>query len=70
MKKEEKEDKKDSPKREDYLLMKEKLLEKEKLTVKNGLKQSETTFQESILKPSNKVLLLKSWKDKSNDTTI
>ena len=40
--KEEREEKMLLPKREDYRLIKEKLLKKEKLTVKNGLKHSET----------------------------
>lgn len=44
MNKEEKEDKKEFLKKEDYLLTKEKSLRKEKLTAKNGSKHSETMF--------------------------
>ena len=52
--KEEKEDKKESLKKEDYQKTKEKSLRKEKLTVKNGLKHSETTFQNLLLELFNK----------------
>jgi hypothetical protein len=48
--KEEKEDKKLFPKKEDYQPIKRKLLEKEKLTVKNGLKLSETMLPNLLKK--------------------
>jgi hypothetical protein len=53
--KEEKEDKIMLPKKEDYQLIKEKLLNKEKPTVKNGLKHSETMLQNLLKKVFNKI---------------
>jgi hypothetical protein len=44
-----------SPKKEDYQLIKEKLLKKEKLTVKNGLKLSETMLPNLPKRVSKKI---------------
>ena len=69
MKKEEREDKKQSPKREDCQLTKRRSLEKEKLTAKNGSRLSETTFLNLPKRVSKKTSPSRNWKDKSNDDT-